>query len=279
MRGKSNQPRRVFSFCSETSRAVMNFAVGSSGSSPAASNLFCANEMNTSGLLTVNASRNTSTLRRSYCTRAVPTGPGLAPMMATALPPNGGSGGRDIQSSVFFSTPGMEKLYSGVTIRMPSAALILAFSAVTDAGSPAARTSSLYSGMSAMLAISISMPAGASFWAAFSARVLYEAARRLPEMARTFIQGLLGSGIREGGMLFGADAHGTDQRRPAIDVALDHGARGVAGELQRLAAALGQRLGQVGRGHHLGEGLAQAGQHLGRRLRGREQAEPRFELE
>ena len=60
----------------------------------------------------------------------------LAPMMPTTLPANGGSGGRDIQSRVFLRTPGIEKLYSGVAMKMPRCASIMRRSFFAFSGAP-----------------------------------------------------------------------------------------------------------------------------------------------
>ena len=87
-------------------------------------------------LLSVKASRNVIALRRSYCTRAPPTGPGEADCSATGLPAKGWLGSRDTQSMAFFNPPGMEKLYSGVQKITPSAARMASASTLTDAGKP-----------------------------------------------------------------------------------------------------------------------------------------------
>src|SRR5215471_5827745 len=71
----------------------------------------------------------------------VPAGPGVAPMTATGRPPNTlgmSTAGLDSQSIAFFSTPGIELLYSGVTIKRPSASAILVFNSRTGAGMPSA---------------------------------------------------------------------------------------------------------------------------------------------
>jgi hypothetical protein len=63
----------------------------------------------------------------------------------------------------FFSTPGIELLYSGVTIRRPSAVAILLFSSCTVFGMPSASsTSPSYKGIPRMEAISTVVPAGAA---------------------------------------------------------------------------------------------------------------------
>jgi hypothetical protein len=81
-------------------------------------------------------SRNAIALRRSYCTRAPPTGPGDADCSATGLPAKGWLGSRETQSMAFFSPPGMEKLYSGVQKITPSAARMASASKLTGAGKP-----------------------------------------------------------------------------------------------------------------------------------------------
>jgi hypothetical protein len=73
----------------------------------------------------------------AFCARTVPKPPGDAPISATGRPRNTrgtSAGGREIQSTAFFSTPGIEWLYSGVTISSPSAASNNFFIAVTSAG-------------------------------------------------------------------------------------------------------------------------------------------------
>jgi hypothetical protein len=64
-------------------------------------------------------------------------------MMASGFSLKGWFGGREAQSMAFFSTPGTEKLYSGLTKRSASAAAISRRNRSTDGGSPALRTSSL----------------------------------------------------------------------------------------------------------------------------------------
>src|SRR5437868_2955682 len=75
---------------------LMKPRVASSLSSPVfSSNLAAQLPIKISGLFSVNASRNIIARRRSYCTRAPPTGPGDADCNATGLPANGGFGGHD----------------------------------------------------------------------------------------------------------------------------------------------------------------------------------------
>ena len=86
-----------------------------------------------------------STGSHADCASRVPPMPGVAPMIATGLPPKtlGMSlGGRDSQSIAFLSTPGIELLYSGVTSRRPSAPAIRSFSSVTGSGIPRSRSTS-----------------------------------------------------------------------------------------------------------------------------------------
>ena len=92
--------------------------------------------MKISGLFSVKASRNIMHLRRSYCTRAPPTGPGEADCSATGLPAKGWFCNRETQSIAFFRPPGMPKLYSGVQKITPSAARIASASVLTAAGNP-----------------------------------------------------------------------------------------------------------------------------------------------
>ena len=113
----------------------MNFAVVSSISSPSALNLAAALADEHLRLVDREGVHEHQHLAQVVLHARGAHGPGLAPMIATGLPSNGGSGGRDIQSSVFFNTPGIEKLYSGVTSSTASAARICALSAITAVGS------------------------------------------------------------------------------------------------------------------------------------------------
>src|ERR671936_1024397 len=111
--------------------------VASSLSSPVfSSNLDAQLPMKISGLFSVKASRNIMHLRRSYCTRAPPTGPGETDCSATGLPAKGWFCSRDTQSIAFLSAPGILKLYSGVQKITPSAARIASASVLTGAGKP-----------------------------------------------------------------------------------------------------------------------------------------------
>jgi hypothetical protein len=75
--------------------------------------------------------------------------------------------GRESQSIAFFSMPGMELLYSGVTSRSPVAAAIASFRRATGAEIPRSlSTSPSYRGSSAMETTSTSVPVGASSRAA-----------------------------------------------------------------------------------------------------------------
>ena len=72
---------------------------------------------------TTRAPQIPSTLRRSCCAQIAPYWPVVAPAMATVLFLNELPRCRaDAQSMAFFSTPGIEPLYSGVTIKSASAA-------------------------------------------------------------------------------------------------------------------------------------------------------------
>ncbi len=80
-----------------------------------------------------------STGNHAACERMVPKLPGDAPMSANGRPANtrdASAGGRDSQSTAFFTTPGMLLLYSGVATSTPSAAAIFSFSARTAGGLP-----------------------------------------------------------------------------------------------------------------------------------------------
>src|SRR6516162_6464496 len=102
----------------DASCCLMRPRVVSSLSSPVFSSNFAAQlPMKISGLLSAKASRNIIDLRRSYCTRAPPTGPGETDCSATGLPAKGWFASRDTQSIAFFRPPGMLKLYIGVVER------------------------------------------------------------------------------------------------------------------------------------------------------------------
>ena len=75
------------------------------------------------------------TERRCCCASAVPTAPGDVPVMKPGLPgqtllPKG----RAPQSIAFFSTVGIERLCSGVTISTPSARAISSLKRTTSGG-------------------------------------------------------------------------------------------------------------------------------------------------
>src|SRR5262249_44559507 len=107
----------------DASCCLMRPRVVSSLSSPVFSSNFAAQlPMKISGLLRVKASRNIIDLRRSYCTRAPPTGPGETDCSATGLPAKGWFASRDTQSMAFLRPPGTLKLYSGVQKITPSRA-------------------------------------------------------------------------------------------------------------------------------------------------------------
>src|SRR5262249_1179120 len=106
-------------------------------SSPVFSSNFAAQlPMKISGLLSVKASRNIIDLRRSYCTRAPPTGPGETDCSATGLPAKGWVANRDTQAIPFLGAPGTLKLYSGGQKIPRSAAGMASASALTCAGKP-----------------------------------------------------------------------------------------------------------------------------------------------
>src|ERR1700677_5330258 len=90
--------------------------------------------------------------------------------------------GRDNQSSVFFKTPGMPWLYSGVEIRTPSQDEINRLSAFPAETPVAVSRSSLYRGMSLRVTTWMLIE-DADFSATISSNaVLKDALRRLPEM-------------------------------------------------------------------------------------------------
>src|SRR5215831_15210495 len=128
---------RAMKVANAASCCLMRPRAASSLSSPVfSSNLDAQLPTKISGLLSVKASRNNIDLRRSYCTRAPPTGPGETDCSATGLPANGWFASRDTQSIAFLRPPGMLKLYSGVQKITPSAARMASASVLTGAGKP-----------------------------------------------------------------------------------------------------------------------------------------------
>jgi hypothetical protein len=85
-------------------------------------------------------------LRVSACAQTAPNIPVEAPITAAGVPVSALSpAGREAQSSAFFSTPGIEWLYSGVAIRTASASRIASRSASTASGAgapPSSRSAS-----------------------------------------------------------------------------------------------------------------------------------------
>src|SRR5712672_2772389 len=63
---------------------------------------------------------------------------GRCRLSAIGLPAKGWLGSRETQSMAFLRPPGIEKLYSGVTMITPSAARMASASAVTGPGNPVA---------------------------------------------------------------------------------------------------------------------------------------------
>src|SRR2546421_2338337 len=124
--------------------------------------------------------------RASYCTRAPPIGPCEAEKIAIGLSCQDWLGGREAQSIAFLSAALREKLYSGLAMSTPSAAVTSARKRLADSGRPASNISWLKSGRSSMRACVIVMPGGISSAHAFNAAVLNEALRRLPLMPRIF---------------------------------------------------------------------------------------------
>ena len=87
----------------------MKLRVASSVIAPVLSSIFCMQPpTKISGVLNTIEFRNTSMVRRWYCTRPPPSGPGDADWIATGFPPNGWSLMRDTQSIAFFRAPGSE---------------------------------------------------------------------------------------------------------------------------------------------------------------------------
>ena len=79
--------------------------------------------------------------RKASCARKPPQRPCEALSSATGLAAKGWWGRREIQSIAFFRTPGIEWLYSGVTMIKPSAARMASAARVTTGGMPSACTS------------------------------------------------------------------------------------------------------------------------------------------
>jgi hypothetical protein len=106
--------------------------------------------------------------------------PGEAPMIAVGLRANElRLRGRDPQSIAFFSAPGIERLYSGETIRMPSADSTAALKSSAGCGISGSK-SGLKSGRSPMPISNNSSDSGASAMSAFDSRRLIEVLDRLP---------------------------------------------------------------------------------------------------
>ncbi len=108
--------------------------------------------------------RTRNTGSHAYWEKAVPKLPGVAPISPTGRSPKirvRSFGGRVNQSNAFLKTPGIELLFSGVTIKRPSADAIRFFRSSTTVGTPSASsTSALYKGMPAMEPILSEQPSG-----------------------------------------------------------------------------------------------------------------------
>ena len=169
------------------SSCVKNFLVFPSTSLPFASNLSCANVTMTSGPLTGYIFKNTNIWRRWYWALAPPSIPIDALIIATGLPSNELSPyGLDAQSIAFFSTPGTEKLYSGVAMRIASdSSLIFDLNSFTFVGISLSR-SWLNAGIPRRSKISRVTPPGSNSTAARRSALLYEPALRLPAKPRIF---------------------------------------------------------------------------------------------
>src|SRR3954447_15204216 len=133
-----------------------------------------------------------STLRSSACAQTAPNIPVLAPITATGLLRSGfDTSGREAQSTAFFSTPGIDELYSGVANRTASASAIARLRATTGAGRLPSSSSS-YGGIALRASKSSNWPPWRSTIspAARSSFVLWESRRRLPLMPSTRIRSL-----------------------------------------------------------------------------------------
>src|SRR5277367_2307075 len=90
--------------------------------------------------------------------------------------------GRDSQSSVFFKTPEMPWLYSGVEIRTPSQDEIKRLSAFTARTTFVVSRSSLYKGMSSSVTTGSWIAGADSLARTLKIFVLKDALRKLPEI-------------------------------------------------------------------------------------------------
>src|SRR5689334_20902011 len=85
--------------------------------------------------------QNPSTLRSCCCAIAVPIAPGEVPITPDGLRANEFLPyGRLAQSIAFFSPPGIDRLYSGVTKSTASAAAIAALKAFAGGGKSASKS-------------------------------------------------------------------------------------------------------------------------------------------
>src|SRR6056297_3609392 len=100
----------------------------------------------TSGLAMISTSWQCSVWRNPSCTRAPPKRPGETLQIVVGFRALGLGFTREIQSMAFFRPPGMDQLYSGVTIKIASTPLTAATNAVTLSGMPSSRMSWLNSG-------------------------------------------------------------------------------------------------------------------------------------
>src|SRR5262245_17628241 len=119
--------------------------------------------------------------------RAPPSGPCEQDWMATGLPSKGCSFIREAQSIAFFSPPGIDQLYSGVTNRTPSAARTAVARSCAGPGKPEASCmSALYSGsVSKAGAVINFIPGGARPGNARVKAALYDPLRSDPQMTST----------------------------------------------------------------------------------------------
>ena len=131
-------------------------------------------------------------LRRCCWASALPIEPIDAPITPAGLPAHAlWPYGREAWSMAFLSTPGTERLYSGVTNSTPSEALMAAFSRLTGSAWLAS-SSWLYSGRSAISANLKVTSDGASLTSASASWRLNDSRRRLPTTTRIWL--IKGSG-------------------------------------------------------------------------------------
>src|SRR5664280_253954 len=162
-----------------------------SASVPSAAKAFSTSATGSSRSIT-RAPAAASALRSSACAHTAPNIPVLAPMTAAGLLRRAAvANGREAQSTAFFSAPGIEELYSGVTNSRASALPISVRQRPTS--DPGLRSSSSSNGGIAFRPVNATNSAsgGSSAAAVRSRRPLCESLRSEPVMPRTRMAVLL----------------------------------------------------------------------------------------